>query len=154
MPPGKLIFIFSIMICFLFIPSFLCFFVFNSFLTSLELNILYYFISPLCWLVSLYISSVHSLRCVWLFATPWITACWASLSITNSWSSLKLTSIKSVMPSIHLILCRPFSSCPQSLLASESFPMSQLFAWGGQSIGLSASVLPMNSQEFRTDFLN
>ena len=41
----------------------------------------------------------------------------------------------------------PFSSCPQSLPASESFPMSQLFAWGGQSIGVSAlaSVLPMNN---------
>ena len=55
-------------------------------------------------------------------------------------------SIKSVMPSRHLILCHPFSSCPQSLPASESFPMSQLFAWGGQSIGVSALalVLPMN----------
>ena len=49
------------------------------------------------------------------------------LSITNSWSSLKLMSIESVMPSSHLILCRPLSSCPQSLPASESFPMSQLF---------------------------
>ena len=44
----------------------------------------------------------------------------------------------------------PFSSCPQSLLASESFPMSQLFAWGGQSIGVSilTSVLPMNTQDW------
>ena len=43
----------------------------------------------------------------------------------------------------------PFSSCPQSLPASESFPMSQLFTWGGQSIGVSASasVLPMNTQD-------
>ena len=40
----------------------------------------------------------------------------------------------------------PFSSCPQSLPASESFPMSQLFAWGGQSTGISASVLPKNTQ--------
>ena len=49
------------------------------------------------------------------------------------------------MPSSHLILCRlPFSSCPQSLPASESFPMSQLFTWGGQSTGVSAlaSFLP------------
>ena len=51
----------------------------------------------------------------------------ASLSITNSWSSLRLTSIESVMPSSHLILC-PFSSCPQSLPASGSFPVGQLFA--------------------------
>ena len=44
----------------------------------------------------------------------------------------------------------PFSSCPQSLSASESFPMSQFFAWGGQSIGVSASasVLPMNTQDW------
>ena len=46
----------------------------------------------------------------------------------NSWSSLKLMSIESVMPSSHLILCRPLLLCPQSLPASESFPMSQLFA--------------------------
>ena len=42
----------------------------------------------------------------------------------------------------------PFSSCPQSLPASGSFPMSQLFTWGGQSIGVSASVLPMNTQDW------
>ena len=45
------------------------------------------------------LSSIQSLSHVWLFATPWIAACQASLSITNSWSSLKLTSMKSVMPS-------------------------------------------------------
>ena len=52
-----------------------------------------------------------------------------------------------------------FSSCPQSLLASGSFPVSQIFAWGGQSIGVSAlaSVLPMNTQDlisFRIDWLD
>ena len=52
-------------------------------------------------------SSVQSLSPVWLFATPWIAACQASLSITNSRSSLRLTSMESVMPSSHLILCRP-----------------------------------------------
>ena len=57
-------------------------------------------------------SSVQSLSHVRLFATPWITACQASLSITNSWSWLKLTSIKSVMPSSHLILCRPLFLLP------------------------------------------
>ena len=51
-------------------------------------------------------SSVQSLSCVRLFVTPWIAACQASLSITNSRSSLKLTSIGSVMPSSHLILCQ------------------------------------------------
>ena len=81
-------------------------------------------------------------------ATPWITAHQASLSITNSRSLLKLMSIESVMPSNHLILVVHFSSCPQSLPAPQSFPMSQLFAWGGQSTGVStlASFLPKKSQ--------
>ena len=48
-----------------------------------------------------------SLSCVWLFATPWIIAHQASLSVTNPWSLLKLMSIESVMPSSHLILCHP-----------------------------------------------
>ena len=56
---------------------------------------------------SVQFSSVQSLSHVWLFAIPWITACQASLSITNSRSSLKLTSIESVMPSSHLILHHP-----------------------------------------------
>ena len=81
---------------------------------------------------------------------PWTAACQASLSITNSWSLLKLMSIELVMPSNHLILCHHFSSCFQSFPASGSFPMSQFFAWGGQSIGVlaSASVLPMNIQDW------
>ena len=95
-------------------------------------------------------SSVQSLSHVQLFATPWIAAHQASLSITNSRSSLKLTSIESVMPSSHLILCCPLFLLLQSLPAAESFPMSQLFAWGGQSTGVSALalVLPMNTQDW------
>jgi len=58
-------------------------------------------------LSSVQFSSIQSLSRVRLFATPWIAARQASLSITNSWSSLRLTSIESVMPSSHLILCRP-----------------------------------------------
>ena len=86
--------------------------------------------------------------CVRLFATPWIAAHQASLFITNSQSSPKLMSIKSVMPFSHLILCCPLPLCPQSLPASEYFPMSQLFTWGGQSTGASAlaSFLPKKSQ--------
>ena len=61
---------------------------------------------------SVQFNSVQSLSCVWLFATPWIAAHQASLSITNSRSSLKLTSIESVMPSNHLILCRPLLLLP------------------------------------------
>ena len=96
------------------------------------------------------VSSVHSLSHVRLFVTPWTAARQASLSITNSQSLLKLMSIKSVMPSSHFILSVvPFSSCPQSFAASGSFPMSQLFTSGGQSIGVSAStsVLPMSIQD-------
>ena len=57
-------------------------------------------------------SSVQSLSHVQLFVTPWITARQVSQSITNSWSSLKLMSIESVMPSSHLILCRPLLLLP------------------------------------------
>ena len=70
-------------------------------------------------------SSVQSLSRVRLFVTPWITARQASLSITHSRSSLKLTSIKSVMPSSHLILCRPLvllPSIPSSIRVFSSEP--------------------------------
>ena len=66
-------------------------------------------------------SSVHSLSHVWLFATPWTAACQASLSITNFQSLLKLMSIESVMPSNHLILCRP-------LLPAFVFPNISVFS--------------------------
>ena len=66
-------------------------------------------------------SSVQSLSHVQLFATPWTTVRQASLSMTDSHSLLKLTSIDSVMPSNHLILCRPCSTSPQSFPASGSF---------------------------------
>ena len=61
---------------------------------------------------ALQFSSVQLLSCVRLFATPWIAALQASLSITNSRSSLRLTSIESVMPFSHLILCRPLLLLP------------------------------------------
>ena len=98
----------------------------------------------------LYFSSVQSLSRVRLFATPWITAHQASLSITNSRSSLTLTSIELMMPSSHLILCCPLLLCLLSFPASGSFQMSQFFASGGQSIGVSASasVLPVNIQDW------
>ena len=68
------------------------------------------------------ISSVQLLSCVWLFATPWTAACQVSLSNTNSRSLLKLTSIKSVMPSNHLILCRSL------LLLPSIFPSIKVFS--------------------------
>ena len=64
------------------------------------------------WFSSPAFSSVQSLSHVQLFATPWITTRQSSLSVTNSWSSLRLTSIQSVMPSSHLILCHPLLLLP------------------------------------------
>ena len=95
-------------------------------------------------------SSVQSLICVHLFANPIGCSNQASLSITNSQSLLKLMYIELVTPSTISSSVVPFSSCPQSLPASGSFEMSQLFSWGGQSIGVSASasVLPMNTQDW------
>ena len=67
-------------------------------------------------------SSVHSLSCIQHFVTPWTAAHQASLSITNSWSLLKLIFIESVMPSNHLILCRPL------LLPPSIFPSFRVFS--------------------------
>ena len=64
---------------------------------------------------------VQSLSCVQLFATPWTAAHQASLSITISWSLLKLTSIESVMPSNHLILCRLLLLPPSIFLSIRVF---------------------------------
>ena len=75
--------------------------------------------------------------------SPWVCKeldSQASLSITNSWSLFKLMSIESVTPSNHLILCCPLLLLP-SIPASGSFSVSQFYASGGQSIGVSASAL-------------
>ena len=95
-------------------------------------------------------SSVHLLSHVWLFATPWIAARQASLSITKSRSLLKPMPIESVMPSSHLILCHPLLLLPPIPPSIRVFSNGQLFAWGGQSTGVSASasVLPMNTQDW------
>ena len=79
--------------------------------------------------------------------TPWTTAHQASLSFTISQSLIKLMSIESVMPYSHLILCCPLLLLPSIFPSIRVFPMSQLFASGGQSIGVSASVLPKNIQD-------
>ena len=79
---------------------------------------------------------------IWHFVTPWTVAHQASLSFTNSLSLLKLHVHRSTI-SFSVV---PFSSCLQSFPASGPFPMSRVFASGGQSIGASASasVLPMS----------
>ena len=71
-------------------------------------------------------SSVLSLSCVQLFATPWTATHQASLSITNSWSLLKLMSIKLVMPSNHLILCHPLLLLPSVFLSIRVFSSESL----------------------------
>ena len=103
--------------------------------------------------------SVQSLSCVQVFSTSWTAACQASLSITNSWSLLKLTSIESVMPSNHLILCHPL------LLLPSLFPSIRVFS--NESIlhirwpkywSFSFSVSPSNEYSglisFRMDWLD
>ena len=122
----------------------------NQSLIAFNTNIL--FVCKI-WLIlkirlSVQFSSVQSLSHVRLFATPWIAARQAALSITNSQSSLRLTSIESVMPSSHLILCHPLLLLPPISPSISVFPVSQLFACGGQSTGVSdlASFLPKKSQ--------
>ena len=93
--------------------------------------------------------SVQSFSRVWLFATPWTTACQASLSITNCWSLPKPISIESVMPSNHLMLCHPL------LLLPSIFPRIRVFSnesalhirWPNIGVSASASVLQMNIQD-------
>ena len=87
-----------------------------------------------------------------IFVTPWTTPHQASLSFPISWSLLKLMSIELVMPSSHLTLCHPLLLLPSIFPNIRSFPVSQLFASGGQSIGASASasVLPINIQGWFT----
>ena len=88
----------------------------------------------------LIISSIQSLSPIGSFPNLWTAARQASLSMTNSQCFLKLLSIQSVMPYNHLISVIHFSSCLQFFPASESFPMSQFFTSGDQSIGASASA--------------
>ena len=104
-------------------------------------------------------SSIQSLSCVWLFVTPGTAAHQASLSITNSQSLLKFTSIELVMPSNHLILCRPL------LLLPSIFPSIRVFSsesvlhirWP-KNCSYSFSIIPSNEYSglisFRLDWLN
>ena len=98
---------------------------------------------------------VQSLSCVPLFPTPWTAAHQASLSFTISWSLLKLTSIKLVMPSNHLILCRPL------LLLPSIFPSIRVFSnelvlrirWP-KFWSFSFSVSPSNEYSFRIEWFD
>ena len=98
---------------------------------------------------SVQFSSVQLFSRVRLFATPWITARQASLSITNSRSSLRLMCIESVMPSSHLILCHPLLLLPPIPPSIRVFPNESTLHMS-KSIGdsASASVLPMSTQDW------
>ena len=92
------------------------------------------------------IAVLQLLSHVRLSATPWIAACPASLSLTVSQSLFKLMSIESVMPSNHLAIL--FSSWILSFPVTGYFPVSQLFISGGQITEASATILPMNIQDW------
>ena len=90
------------------------------------------------------VSSFQSLSHVQLFATPWISARRASLSVTNSWSSLKLLSIELVMPSSHLILCHPLLLLPPvppriRVFSNESTPRMRWPKYWSFSFSISPS---------------
>ena len=104
-------------------------------------------------------SSAQSLSHVGLFATPWITARQASLSITNSQSSLRFTSIESVMPSSHLILCRPLLLLPPIPPSIRLFSNeSNLHMKWPKYWSFSFSIIPSKEIpgliSFRMDWLN
>ena len=91
---------------------------------------------------------VQPLSRVWFFATPWTAAHQASLSFAISQSLLKLTSFELVMSSHHLILCWPFLLLPSICLRISFLSIESALVSGGQSIGASASDLPMNIQNW------
>ena len=104
-------------------------------------------------------SSVQSLSRVRLFATPWIAARQASLSITNSWSSLKLMSIESVMPSSHLILCRPLLLLPPvppsiRVFSNESTLRMRWLKYWSFSFSIISSKETPGLISFRMDWLD
>ena len=105
------------------------------------------------------ISSVQSLSHVQFFATPWIAARQASLSIANSWSLLKLMSITSVMPSSHPILCHPLLLLPPIPPSIRVFSnQSTLRIWWPKCWSFSFSISPSNEHpgliSFRRDWLD
>ena len=101
--------------------------------------------------------SVQLLSCVRLFVTPWTAARQASLSVTNSRSLLKLTSIKSVMPSNHVILCRPLLLLPSVFPSIRIFSNEWVLCIRGPKYG-SFTVNPFNEYlgliSFRMDWLD
>ena len=115
-------------------------------ITTISANQVIYWIPTLCDMYRF--SSVQLLSCVQVFVTPWNAAYQDFPSIINSRSLTNSCPLSQWCHPTILSSVVPFSSCPQSFPALGSFPMSWLFAAGGQSIGASASVLPMDTQDW------
>ena len=130
-----------------------------SWRVSADTSIFKYLYSFPSLISSVQFSSVHSLSCVRLFVTPWIAAHQASLSITNSRSSLRLTSIESVMPSSHLMLCCPLLLLPPippsiKVFSNEStLRMRQPKYWSFSSSIIPSKEIP-RLISFRMDWLD
>ena len=110
-------------------------------------------------MVSFVMYQFNSLSRVRLFATPWTAARQASLSITHSWSSLKLMPIESVMPSSHLILCRPIFLLPPippsiRVFSNESTLCMRWPKYWSFSFNISPSNEPPGLISFRMDWLD
>ena len=136
-----------ILICFL-ISSMICW-LFRNVLFSLHMFVFL--------IVFFLFSSVQSLSRVWLFATPWIAARQASLSITNSRISPKLTSIGLVMPSSHLILCHPLLLLPAFSIRAFSNESTLRMRWPKYwsfSFSISLSKEHPGLISFRMDWLD
>ena len=102
---------------------------------------------------------VQLLSCVCLFSTPWTAARQASMSFTISWSLLKLTSIESLMPSNHLILCRPLLLLPSIFLSIRVFSNESVLHIRWPNYGsFSFSISPSNDYSglisFKTDWFD
>ena len=124
----------------------------SHFINLVVYNQMYY-------LILIQFSSVESLSCVWLFATPWTAARQASMSITNSWSLLKRMSIELVMPFNHLILCHPLFLLPSifpsiRVFSSESLLCIRWPKYWNFSFNISSSNEYSGLISFRIDLLD
>ena len=122
----------------------------NPFIQNSELFVFWCIYTVMVGNIDEHFSSIQSLSCVRLFVTPWTATCQAPCPSPTpgaclNWYPLSRWCYPTISSSV-----LPFSSCLQSFPTSGSFPMSQFFASGGQSIGVSASasVLPMNIQDW------
>ena len=124
----------------------------SHFINLVVYNQMYY-------LILIQFSSVESLSCVWLFATPWTAARQASMSITNSWGLLKRISIELVMPFNHLILCHPLFLLPSifpsiRVFSSESLLCIRWPKYWNFSFNISSSNEYSGLISFRIDLFH